>query len=439
MKKLVYLLMILVAMSMLIIAAPPEKVEQTVIKLILFDGSQWGETFSPKEYANFYMLAGTDNIIIPTKTKVYYWPITQEYMADYYDQNEELEGTLEVYHGNKLIKKVEKEDYSFAYPQGYYGGRPELRGGEAAKEAAVTYQKEVEAYYGRVMAYQEAMDEYRIALDKFWENPEAYKGRETEIPKEPSQPDYPVFYATEAQRGYILNLEPGTYTIQIEGQPESKRTVSVFNPRRAGPGFEIRPEQKWTMPLNSNEIKETVYISGKQTMYLTPYNGLEVNMYKYSKLQKLPSVSSGRGGEMVYFWMQLDYINDAKLQVLKDNQLIDEVDLKKWYVQQTADAALGYEIIEFNPVELGERPPSFEGYKVDLDGTGRYSFRLVDAEGKVITESERLVRSIGSQSRFFAFLLPLIPILVGILIWVWRSSLSASEKGTDKTSTPQAV
>lgn len=441
MRKSAYLLLalLLLSISTQIFAAAPEKQEQIVNQLILFDGSQWGETFSPQEFSTFYMLGNTDNIIIPTKTKVYFWPITQEYMADYYDLNEELEGTMLVHKGSKLIQKIEKEDFSFTYPDGYYGGRPVLATSEDAYIAADLYQQEVEAYYERVMDYQQAITDYQIALDTFWENPEAYKGREDEIPREPKQPDFPVFYATEVQSGYILNLEPGTYTIEIEGQPESKRTVVVFNPRREGPGYELRPAQQWTMPRNSNEIKETIYISGKQTLYITPYNGLELNQFKYEKLRKLPTDLSGRGGELRYYWMVLDYIQNAKLEVYKDNNLVDTIDLKQWYIEQTPDAALGYNIIEFDPKVQGERPPSFEGYKVELDGTGRYSFRMIDEDGKVIQHSERLIRSIDSKSRFFALLLPFIPIIVGVLIWVWRSSLSASEKGTDKTSSPSTT
>ncbi len=439
MKRTWYLLMMVFLLATAVLADAPEKKEQIVNKLLLFDGSQWQETFSPQEYTTFYMLAGSDNIINPTKTKVYYWPITKEYMADYYDLNEELEGTLEVYKGNKLLAELEKQDYSFAYPKGYYGGRPELVSGESAQEAAQKYQLEVEAYYQRVLEYQVAMDDYRAQLDVFWENPEAYKGREEEIPHEPSQPDFPVFYATEVQKGYILNLEPGTYTLQIADEPETKRTVVVFSPRREGPGYDVRPSQQWTVPQNSNEIKEAIYISGKQTLYITPYNGLEVNQYKYAKLKKLPTELSGRGGELRYFWMQLDYMQDIKLEVFKDGKLIDTIDQKMWYVEQTADAALGYNIIEFDPKVQGERPPSFEGFKVELDDSGRYSFRLVDENGEVIKGSERLIRNIGPRSRFFALLLPLIPILVGTLVWIWRSSLSASEKGTDKTSAPSMV
>ncbi|MDD4264766.1 MAG: hypothetical protein PHI65_09910, partial [Firmicutes bacterium] len=342
--------------------------------------------------------------------------------------------TLIVSKSNKVIAELEKQDYVFSYPQGYYGGRPEIVCGDDAHKSAEKYRSEVDAYYQRVIKWQQAMTDYEIALDEFWVNPEAYKGRESEIPQEPKQPDYPVYYATEVQRGYILNLEPGTYTIEIDGLPETKRTAVVFSPRRQGIGYDIRPEQQWTVPRTSNDLSETVYISGKQTLYITPYNGIEVNRYMYEKIEKLPSEISGRGGELLYFWMVLDYVNDASLEVYKDGVLLSTVAFKQWYVEQTASAALGYNIIEFDPKVQGERAPSFEGFKVELDGAGRYSFRLVNENGEVISESERLVRSIDPRSRFFALVLPLIPILVGVLIWIWRSSLSASDKGTDKTS-----
>lgn len=434
MRKSAYLLLAILLLSFGVFAAAPEKEEQIVDNLLLFDGSQWVNTFSPKQYTTFYMLSGADNIINPTKTKVYFWPITQEYMADFYDLNEPIEGTLLVYKGNKLIAEIEEEDYVFSYPKGYYGGRPEILRNEEAHQAFEKYKAEVDAYYERVMQWQKDMTNYEVAIDEFWQNPEAYKGRESEIPQEPKQPDYPVYYATELQRGYIVNLEPGTYTLEIEGVPETKRTAIVFSPRREGPGFDIRPEQQWTVPRTSNDISETIYISGKQTLYISPYNGIEVNRYMYDKIKKLPSEISGRGGELLYFWMVLDYITDAKLEVYKDGELLSEVDFKQWYVEQTADAALGYNIIEFDAKVQGQRPPSFEGFKVELDGSGRYSFRLVDKNGEVISQSERLIRSIDPHSRFFALILPLIPILAGVLIWIWRSSLSANDKGTDKTS-----
>ena len=154
----------------------------------------------------------------------------------------------------------------------------------------------------------------------------------------------------------------------------------------------------------------------------------------YEKLKKLPSELSGRGGELVYKWMALEYLNGGTLEVYKDGELISTSDFKQWYVDQTAGAALGYNIIEFDPKVQGERPPSFEGFRVQLEGSGRYSFRLVDKDGNVVQESERLIRSIDSRSRFFAVILPIVPILIGGLIWVWRASLSATDTGTDKTS-----
>ena len=434
MRKTAYLLIVLMLLSVGVFAAAPEKVEQAVVNLILFDGSLWKNTISPQEYKTFYMMANADNILVPTNTKVYFWPITQEYMADFYDLNEEIEGTMVVSRGNRVIARIEKEEYAFAYPNGYYTGSPQLVRGEEAHKASAQYKDEVNAYYQRVMEYQQALVDYQVALEKFWENPEAYRGRESEIPKEPKIPEYPTYYATEVQRGYIVNLEPGTYTIEIEGMPETKRTAIAFTPRRQGVGYDIRPEQQWTVPRPSNDRSETVYVYGKQTIYVTPYKGIEVNHFMYEKLKKLPSELSGRGGELVYKWMALEYLNGGTLEVYKDGELISTSDFKQWYVDQTAGAALGYNIIEFDPKVQGERPPSFEGFRVQLEGSGRYSFRLVDKEGNVVQESERLIRSIDSRSRFFAVILPIVPILIGGLIWVWRASLSATDTGTDKTS-----
>jgi len=139
MRKTAYLLIALMLLSVGVFAAAPEKVEQAVVNLILFDGSLWKNTISPQEYKTFYMMANADNILVPTNTKVYFWPITQEYMADFYDLNEEIEGTMVVSRGNRVIARIEKEEYAFAYPNGYYTGSPQLVRGEEAHKASAKY------------------------------------------------------------------------------------------------------------------------------------------------------------------------------------------------------------------------------------------------------------------------------------------------------------
>ena len=46
---------------------------------------------------------------------IYYWPLTNRYLADWESKNQLVSGTLEILDGNKLISTIELDKYLVQY------------------------------------------------------------------------------------------------------------------------------------------------------------------------------------------------------------------------------------------------------------------------------------------------------------------------------------
>ncbi|MGI6081684.1 MAG: hypothetical protein ACOYEP_02270 [Limnochordia bacterium] len=411
----------------------PKKEHQFVWSLSPWTGKEFGGSFAPRQVDTIYLLAGETNIMNSLRSEIYYWDITQEYMADWFGTKEEVDGKLEILKGNSVFKTVEKTPYVYSYPEGYYG-RVELVTGPEAPEAFERYEKLQDDYYDAVSAYYDAQSKWQEKMDKL-----LARVRETgqyaspeEIPASPQQPEAPKLYVTSPVEAFVFDLPEGKYRIRLvdsngEVVPETQKNLVVFSPRRAGVGYEIIPESKWTKPVLSDDRNQVLYLEGRRTFYLKPSHELEYNQYQYLKMSSLHKPLEGLGTRSAWMWVHTEEIVDAKIQILKDGEVIQTIERKPYYVEQTPGYALGYNIVEVTPPEEGEtseREPTFEAFRIDLEAKGKYVMRLVDASGEVIPGSERVIRSVRVAS-WPLYTIPLIPLLVGLAVVAWRRSLKS--------------
>ncbi len=408
----------------------PVREEMFVYSLSPWTGSAFGGTFAPKNVDTIFLMEGSHSIVNAQRTEVYYWPITSEYMANWFEMREEVPGRLQIEQNGQVIETLERVDYGYYYPQGY-GGPQLLNLGEEAVRAYDDYQSRIDAYYDSLTRYYDDQRQWQQTMDRILR-----EVRDTgqpkdpdEIPQPPTQPQPPQDFAYQPRQAFAVNLPAGRYTVKVIGEdgnvvPDSERTLEVFKPRRTGVGLGVIPEHKWTRRFQSNDASDVFYLDGTRVFYILPYNAQEFNLFKYAKMTNLHKPLEGAGTRSAWTWVQFDPVADATLQVLKDGQVVQEIRQQPYYVKQSTGYALGYEIVRFDPENDPThegRAPTFEGYRVVMQDDADYELRFVDANGNVLAGSTRSVRAL-EQPGGSLFGISLIPLGVGAIIFGWRRS-----------------
>ncbi len=401
------------------------KVEkQLVYGLILFDGSQYLGTFCPETIDTVYMIADVDNVVTVSKTKVYYWPITKEYKADWLEVNEKQIGVLEILKEGKLIKCLPLDSFSLEYLQGSQGNPKQVLVGEAAEKAVREYRYAMEEYDGLIRQYQALAENYLQLVREFLKNPAAYNNNP---PAKPVPPEMPQEFVTGIERGFVINLPNGVYSIRFKNRegvvvPKSERKLVVFSALDQGIGYEIIPEDTWTLPLNSDDLSEQILARGGRVIYLKPFRAMKYNSHHYLKLSKLTSPSSGRGLEDQVTWIHQAPLSDFRLiQLQKDGRIIAQIKEKPYYVQQSEGHNLGYDILEFDEERYPGSSPTFTAFKIVVPAQpGNYSLTLLAENDQLIKGSERIIKTIRSAKFSELLLIALIPLFMGSVLIGWR-------------------
>jgi hypothetical protein len=108
-KKNFWLFIILVILVTFPIAANAQEDRQKefVYGIAFYDGYLYGNSMVPPTIDVIYLQANVDNIVAPRNTLIYYWPLTNRYLADWAAMNELVSGELEILDGT-LFKKNKK-------------------------------------------------------------------------------------------------------------------------------------------------------------------------------------------------------------------------------------------------------------------------------------------------------------------------------------------
>ena len=417
----------------------PRLEEQVVYSVSPWNGREYKGTFAPRQVDTIYLMANEYSILNVQRTQVYFWPITNEYMADWFGLREEVPGTLEILRDGQVIDTLERTEYSYYFPSGI-GREQRLYLGEEAVRVYEDYRNRLNAYYDAVSAYYEAHREWQRQMDEILREVQEtgqYKDP-SEIPEPPKQPTPPTDFAYSPRTAFAVNLPEGRYQVRLRGPdgeivPDTTKTLEVFDSRRQGVGYLVIPEHKWTRSFQTNDPSDILYLDGRRVFYIVPHHAREFNFYQYVKMANLHKPLEGEGTRSVWTWAQFDPITEAKLQVLHNGEVIEEIELKPYYVRQTPGYALGYNIVEFDPENdplLQGRSPTFEAYRVELEGDKSYELRFVDDAGNVLLGSAREVRPIKSPGNT-VYAIPLFPFAIGLVVFGWRRATARVGKGEE--------
>lgn len=249
------------------------------------------------------------------------------------------------------------------------------------------------------------------------------------MPEPPNEPTPPSFYVSQPEEGFIINLKPGDYQIELidnNGKtiPGSKKNLIVFKEKQVGIGYEIISENKWTKPIMVVSPPETIYISADQTLYLDFFQTQEHNSYYYEKMAEANKALAGLGLKKSYHWIKTGDIEVVKL-LLENNNEIQQVYKKTYFVKQTPNNSLGYEIIEAMDEESTKYRSNFQAFKIkteDFFSDYKVRVRLKENESKIIPGSIVYIRKIKQISGWFLYIVPffVFTIMIGVFLWRFR-------------------
>lgn len=413
-------------------AQAPEKHPAMAYRGWLYDGLQYRELFAPEQVDTLYVLAGEPVALSAHRTLVYYWPLTARYMADWENMDETLPGRLEISPASQEGATLEVTPFSLVHPE-VDTPTPRITlvtGGEAERQYA-RYQTEMADYWRRMdqynqdaAAYEEEMREAIKAVGAGQKN--------VPVPTAPTQPLEPQLYVTEPAPGYVFTLQEGRYTIQLRGPDGqivsgSRRQVVAFQARRQGSSYTIIPADQWTRPQSSNAPEDTLYLTKGSVLYFQPRAVREYRESYYLRL-KDPQDTSGRDDRWV--WVQQELLAGGRLEVCRGGRPVLSVSEKPYFVEQLPGAALGYNILEYDPQEMAGEKPTFHGYRVAVDDApgGLVQVRFRDAQGNLVPGSERDVRLLSGRPAVQLYLPALLPLLLAGVLSVRRRAQRRREE-----------
>ena len=406
-----------------------EKERQAIYKISFWQGGKFIDTFTPSLVNNIYLLANQNIVLNFLEANIHFWPITNEYVVDDTDDKKIFSGEMVITQDDIEIGVLNKRFYSYYYPKGVDGEIVKLLCDEEANDYYKKYILMKEVFQESQMNYEIAKNNWFKIIDNLLKENKDIIKKDIELPEPPNEPTPPGFYVSKPEESYIINLKPGNYQIEFidnNGKkiPGSKKNLIVFKEKQVGIGYEIISENKWTKPIRAVSPPETIYISGDQTLYLDFFQTQEYNSYYYEKMAEANKALTGLGLKKSYHWINAGNIEVVKV-FLENNNKIQQVYKKTYFVKQTPDNNLGYEIIEAIDKKTIKYRSNLQAFKIkteDFFSDYKVRVRLKENENKIIPGSIVYIRKIKQISGWFLYLVPffVFTIMVGVFLWRFK-------------------
>ena len=389
-------------------------------------------TFAPPSAGTIYLLAGETSILSPRMTEIYFWPITNEYRANWSALNEPVPGTLEITQNGQNVATLEATDYTIQFTQEDLTTRSALFTGPDAIAADEDFRARQQAFQEASIAYNEAEREWLDAAARAAAQDEG--DEPVEVPPAPEPPQPIGVFSNGLNHGIAVNLEPGQYAMRLRGPDGatvsgSERALTVFTARRTGAGYTVVPETRWTTPLESPASSDVIFGAADSTLYLEPHLAREYPAGAWALLQNPQGSGSGAGG---WEWVNGERLSEGTLEVIAGDRVVEQRELTAFEVRQSPGSQLGYEVIPFvADAGAGEAPamPEIEAYPLRLPAAGeRFQVRMTTIQGNVLAGSERQVNVPANPPLSRLLILPAVPLLLGALFITRRQQRNRSRR-----------
>lgn len=414
--RLIACVLAFLAVALLVVApvaaqSTPEKHEEVVYNGEIFDSQGYFGQLYPQAEETIYVIADVSNVLIPKRTLVYWWPISQEYKADWETLDETLSGTLEI--GDMVFESTQ---YSLQYAGGYDSVRTSLLAGEEALEGHAAYQEAIREYNAAASQYVRDRTEWETQLVEWGREVDAARaaGKPTDtipVPRQPTPPTQPTTIVTTPAPGIAFTLPAGEYALRLRDEngeivPGSERTIIAIAPRREGLAYNVIAASKYTIPDTSTDPNDTIFVSGEQALYVQPAYEKEYDNYAAAKLLNVQDrTAQNRSG--VWTWLPSGEFGGDQLEVSVNGAEPQTVEKQTFHVKQLPGAALGYEILPYDASVVGQ-VNTFDAFKISPE-SGVIKIAAPEQPG-----SGREIRVVQTDSGGLLFALAFLPFAAGI-------------------------
>lgn len=379
-----------------------------------FDGAIFSSTFIPPSVDTVYLLANHTSILASRLTDIYYWPITNEYKADWDTANIIVEGELEIFQGDAVIETIPMTEYVIQYDGLDRINTTRLYTDEEAVAARNNFEDQQVQYREDLYHYYEELNEYREEFQAALSDLQAGIISEEELPVAPDPLADLTLFSTDLLWGFPVNLPVGHYQIRVrtnEGEiiQDSVKDLTVFEHINEGIGYEVFSEERWSDPESSKDVNSVIYTLKDQTLYLEPYHQKQYNQLYYTRMNS-PQDNTSRSDRMI--WISHKPADGVILKKQGNSGSL-QIKLKDYFVQQIAGSRLGYEIKTFDPETMTQ--PSFRAFKIDLsDMPDVFNLQLMDQDVDLIDGSKREVHVLKTNNIKWIYGLAGLPFALGL-------------------------
>ncbi|HEY59150.1 MAG TPA: hypothetical protein G4N92_00455 [Anaerolineae bacterium] len=385
-----------------------------------FNGAAYSSALIPHNIDTFYLLADETNIITARHTSVYYWPITNEYKADWESANIVVEGTLEILKHNELVESIDLTEYVIQYDNLNKYETIQLYLGEDSIIARQNFEYMITKYRDDLYDYNIALNTYREEFQDALAELQAGNITEDELPERPLPLADLTLFSTNLLIGFPVTLPVGEYNIRLRlpdksVQKDSEKKLVVFDSIQDGASYNILTQDRWTVPEISEDNNETIYTIKGNTFFMQLYHQKQYNELYYMRMNN-PQDKTARADRKV--WVPFSPVKNMVLEVY-DQQRSFTVTRGDYFVHQLIGSKLGYEIVDFDPETMNR--PSFDGYKIVVDGSSSvYRVIAKDTQNNALPGSEREIRVLYIDRSWMIYCVSLIPLTIGLLVVLLR-------------------
>jgi hypothetical protein len=390
-------------------------VEQVVWWPLVTDGQEYRRVPYPQEAGPLSVRAGSEVVLEARRAPVRYWPITREYLADFSQDPEVLDGRIEIVDSAGEVTVVEPEPYVVWHPAGVGAGPPELIHGGEAEALYERYLEEARTAAARDREYQRIVGAHQAAVEAWLRLAAERRGQGMPAPPpelEIAPPEPSPAYATEPAEAAVVALPEGAYTVRIRASdgaivPGSERALVSFGPLDRALGYVLRPEDRWTQPVASLAPDQTINTTGRTDLFFQPVPVVEYDAQSFTRLFRPQSIEAA-GGSQTLWTQDLEHpAEDGALVLWDGDALVETLPRTPWRVAQLAGASRGYSIEPLAPDD-GPLEPDFSAMRVPAEAEVT-RIDLVDDAGAPVTSSTRRFRKVERwpQPLFLPALLPL--------------------------------
>lgn len=237
-------------------------------------------------------------------------------------------------------------------------------------------------------------------------------------------PEHPGYVVPEPASAFLINLEPGEYSIRLvlpngstlEG---SEKRVVVHERRRTNSiGYDVIPADKWTRPVLSQTPASVLYVDGTTDLFLLPYFQDEFNDLYYNKTVRNDSL----GNPDIMRWVKTQQVPSPSIEVEYPGNRTESFLEQPFYVEQLPGRSFGYNIVPFEADGAHrDREPNLIAFPIPLDPSDdTIRLRLQGRDGEILPGGEReirIVRTTGTSAiGLILALLPLVLMAISLIV-----------------------